>query len=71
MQTLQSKIEAIAEKYAELVEKKLIASLLENEVDSVAMCEINDGIRMLNHVASTLERIDRLNRSNDTDGQFN
>ncbi|WP_024346545.1 hypothetical protein [Lacrimispora indolis] len=66
MKTLESKVKTIAEKYADLVEKRLNSALKESDVESSAMCEINDGIRMLNHVAATLERISRLNRGNET-----
>lgn len=60
IENLESKVEGIAEKYADLIEKRLTAALNENEVESSAMVEINDGIRMLNHVAATLERISKL-----------
>lgn len=69
MEKLKIKIEDIAFKYAELTEKRLLAALCEPETDSLAMSEINDGIRMLNHIASTLERIDRLERGNETSSQ--
>lgn len=69
MKILKTKVEEIALKYAEIVEKRLIAALSEDETDSTALGEINDGIRMLNHIAATLERIDRLNRGNEPSGQ--
>lgn len=67
---LACKVQGIAEKYADLVEKRLKAALREDEVESNAIVEINDGIRMLNHVTATLERIDRLSRGNETNGQW-
>ena len=66
LEILQSKVEAIADKYAELVERRLVAALKESEIESTAMCEINDGIRVLNHMAATLERIVRIQRGNDS-----
>lgn len=60
IENLERKVEGIAEKYADLIEKRLTAALNENEVESSAMVEINDGIRMLNHVVATLERISKL-----------
>lgn len=68
LSNLQSKVEAIAEKYADLVDNRIQAAIDEKEVDSAAMTEINDGIRILNHAASTLERIARLQRGDDANG---
>lgn len=68
LNVLRSKVEMIAENYADLVAGRLQKAILKSEVNSTAMTEINEGIRMLNHVASTLERIDRLGRGNDADG---
>lgn len=70
MKALETKVKAIAEKYADLVEQRLLSALRDQEVNSEAICEINDGIRMLNYVAATMERLDRLNRSNETSGQL-
>jgi hypothetical protein len=64
MKNLEEKVKTIAEKYADLVEKRLITALDESEIYGTAMSEINEGIRMLNHIATTLERISRMNRSN-------
>ena len=71
MEILRSQVKIIAEKYANLIDKRLTTALNEPEIDCTAMAEINDGIRMLNHVASTLERIERLNRGNETNVQSN
>lgn len=60
LNNLQTKVETIAEKYADLVNNRIESAINEKEVDSIAMIEINNGIRMLNHVASTLERIVRI-----------
>lgn len=68
LSNLQSKVETIAEKYADLVDNRIQAAIDEKEVDSTALTEINDGIRILNHAASTLERIARLQRGDDANG---
>lgn len=68
MKELKNKIQNIAQKYAEMTEKRLTVLLQGNEMESAEINEINEGIRMLNHIASTLERIDRLNRSDETSG---
>lgn len=60
LNNLQTKVETIAEKYTDLVDNRIDSAINEKEVDSIAMIEINNGIRMLNHVASTLERIVRI-----------
>lgn len=59
MEMLENKIKSIANKYADLIERRIETAINEG-TDSTAMCEINDGIRMLNHITSTLERIKRL-----------
>ena len=68
MKELKNKIQNIAQKYAEMTEKRMTVLLQGNEMESAEINEINEGIRMLNHIASTLERIDRLNRSDETSG---
>lgn len=65
VEILQNKIEVIAGKYADLVDKRLESVLSKSEVDSIAMSEINDVFRILNHAAAALERIGRLHRGND------
>lgn len=65
LEILQNKIEVIAEKYADLVDRRLESVLSKSEVDDSAMSEINDGFRILNHAAAALERIERLHRGND------
>lgn len=66
LNNLQTKVEAIAEKYADLVDNRIESAINEKEVDSTAMKEINDGVRMLNCVAATLERIAHIQHSEDT-----
>lgn len=70
-ETLKSKIETIASGYADLVDTRIRRATKNELDDGTAMTEINDGIRMLNHIAATLERIDRLHRGNDASGLNN
>lgn len=70
MEDLENKIKEIATKYADLVEKRLKSTLNEEKIESTVMIEINDGIRMLNHIAATLERISRLKRENEAGGNY-
>ena len=57
---LRERVERIAEKYADLVEKKLDESLQKGPISATEFEEIKDGIRMLNHVmsAKTSRRIE-------------
>lgn len=66
---LKAKVESIAENYADLVDKRIKTAQRAEVIRGDVMAEINDGIRMLNHVAATLERIDRLSRGYGTSGQ--
>lgn len=52
LETYRKKVEKIAEEYADLISKKIAKE--ENFND------INEGIRMLNHVTCTLNRIDHM-----------
>ncbi|WP_301010559.1 hypothetical protein [Anaerotignum lactatifermentans] len=54
------KVERIAEKYADLVEKKLDESLQKGPISATEFEEIKDGIRMLNHVMSALRQVEGL-----------
>lgn len=54
LETFKKKVEEIAELYVDKIEDKIIL----NE----KFAEINEGIRMLNHIACTLERIERMQR---------
>lgn len=56
MQELEKKIKEIVEKYAELVAKRLISALNEQDVYS--------GIQRLNNVVGAMGSIDHLNRGN-------
>lgn len=57
LETLKEKVENIAEKYADLVEKRIEETIKKENIGSCEMNEINDGIRMLNHVAGTLQKL--------------
>ncbi|KUO78815.1 MAG: hypothetical protein APF81_14445 [Desulfosporosinus sp. BRH_c37] len=65
---LKAKVETISEKYADLVDKRISTALLEELVDATVMSEITEGIRMLAHVTTTLEKVNRLSQGNGTDG---
>jgi hypothetical protein len=67
---LEAKIEKIAEGYADLVDMS-IQSIKNNELCGVnAMTELNEEIGMLHHSVAALERIVRLNRGDETNGQL-
>lgn len=70
MEDLENKIKEIAIKYADLVEIRLNSTLNAEKIESTVMIEINDGIRMLNHIAATLERISRLKREYEVGGHY-
>lgn len=71
LRILQSKIEVIAGKYADLVDKRLESVLSKSEIDDASLSEISDGFRILNHAAAALERIERLYRGNDASARKN
>ena len=50
-------IERIAVKYATLTEKRIDEALSEDGVSDMLLHEINDGIRILNHIATTYQKI--------------
>ncbi len=56
----KEKVENIAEKYAVMVERNIDAKLAAGKTGDEDLREVNEGIRLLNHVANALERIDRL-----------
>ena len=63
MEEFKQKVENIAKKYATLTEKRLDVALESETLSDEIILGITDGIRMLNHVANTLERIARLQHS--------
>lgn len=69
LDNLQRKVEQVAEAYADLILLNIneVGSVKEeqkNLISSEKLNDINEGIRMLNHVANTLERIDRIQHGN-------
>lgn len=67
---LKAKVESISEKYADLVDKQISTALHEELVDATVMNEVTDGIRMLAHVTTTLERVNRLSRGNSAGEEY-
>lgn len=69
LENLQRKVEQVAEAYADLIMRGInefgtVKEGQEKLPDRGKLNDINEGIRMLNHVASTLERIDRIRHGN-------
>lgn len=62
LENLQNKVEKVAEAYADLILLKIneAGTIKEEIITTEKLNDINEGIRMLNHVANTLERIDRI-----------
>ena len=69
LEVLNTKVTAISEKYADLIDKRISSALQDELIDGTVMSEITNGVRMLSHITSTLERIDRIQRGNDAYGQ--
>ena len=57
MKTLKSQVESIAQKYADLVEKRIDGT---NELTGDNLNDIYSGIQMLGHIVMTLERFSRI-----------
>lgn len=64
MELLKNKMCDISLDYADCVKKRMEHYLKEDEFESTALEEINQGIRMLNHVTAAVERIVRLQGEN-------
>ena len=58
-------VKILAEKYAQNLNKQLDQVIEANEHQPNSLIEINDGIKILNHLGSILERIDRLETESD------
>jgi hypothetical protein len=69
LEVFREKVETIAEEYADLVEKTITEAKEAEVLEREKLNEINEGIRLLNYVANTIERIDRLNRWDNLDLQ--
>lgn len=68
-ENLLKKVETISETYADLVDLRIRSAARGELTDATVMSEANDGIRLLAHITATLERVDRLHRGNDANGQ--
>ncbi len=71
---LKAKIEKAAEDYTDLLIKRIEAANKElgsgitlNNAEPIV--KVDEAIRMVMYMANTLEKLDRLNRGNETDGQ--
>lgn len=63
---LKAKIEKAAEDYTDLLIKRIEAASKDLNAESVVKAD--EAVRMAVYMATTLEKIDRPNRSNVTDG---
>lgn len=70
---LRTKLEKAAEDYADLLikrievaNKELDSGIVPNNAESVV--KVDEAIRMVMYMANTLERFDRPNRGNESDG---
>lgn len=64
LESFQKKVEKIADEYADLLSKNINDALNEKILTNERMNDIYEGIRMLNHVSCTLERIARIQHGN-------
>ena len=55
LEAFNEKVEKIAEGYADLVQQRINEAKQPEDLE-----QINEGIRLLNHIAGTLERISRV-----------
>ncbi len=67
---LREKIEKAAEDYADLLITRIEIANQEPS-NTKYLVKIDEAMRMLSYMAVTLEKINRLNRGNDADGQDN
>lgn len=72
-ETLKSKIEKAAEDYTDLLIKRIEAAnkeldsgIASNNAESII--KVDEAIRMVMYMANTLEKLDRMNRGNETGG---
>lgn len=64
-EALKSKTESIAEKYADLIEKRLNLALNNDAEVCAAMEQIEGGVKMLGYLLTALERMNRISHGND------
>ena len=60
LETFQKKVEQVAESYADLVLSKIKDTQTAQKMTPEIMGQVNEGIKMLNQVANTRERINRI-----------
>jgi hypothetical protein len=76
-ENLQKKVMDIAEKYADMIDGKIIESAILKEAADFEtkynglLHEITDGIRILHHAVAMLERLNRLSREDGADSKGN
>lgn len=63
MDDLRKKIEEIAGKYAECVDRMIDAELEKKELTTEDISIIGSGFSLLNHAVATIERISRLQKA--------
>ena len=66
---LKAKVEKAVEDYADLLIKRIEAANADLNADSVV--KVDEAVRMLAYMVTTLGKIDRPFRGNGTDGQDN
>lgn len=59
-QKFKEKVEGIAESYADLAAARIQTALTEKRFGSAEMSEIQENVRVLAHITTTLERINRM-----------
>ena len=65
---MKSRTGAIAEKYADLIEKRLDIALSDDADLQNAMEQIEGGIKMLGYLITAIERMERFNKENQNGG---
>ena len=66
-ENLKAKFEKAAEDYTDLLIKRIEEA--NKDLNAESIVKVDESIRMVAYMATTLERIDRLNRGNETNGQ--
>ena len=68
LDVFEKKVEAIGEEYADLINETIKAKKQDKTLVIESLGKINEGITILNHIACTLERINRLQHERDAGG---
>lgn len=66
-ESFKSKLEKAANDYADLLIKRI--EVASKDLDAESVTKVDEAIRMVMYMANTLDRFDRPNRGNETDGQ--